>query len=62
MMGNEILNPVAISGKELSSATSVTIQTFEMCTMCGARFGIGYRGHVTMMNATHPKWKNGREG
>ena len=41
---HEILNPVAISDKELPSATSFTIQTFEFCTMCGARFGIGYHG------------------
>jgi hypothetical protein len=43
-VATEILNPVAISDKELPSATSFTIQTFELCTMCGARFGIGYHG------------------
>lgn len=41
---NGILNPVAISDKELLSAASFTIQTFELCTICGARFGIGYHG------------------
>jgi hypothetical protein len=42
---NEIHTPVAISDKELSTATSFTLQTFELCTMCGARFGIGYHGN-----------------
>jgi len=41
---NEIHSPVAISEKELPAATSFTLQTFELCTMCGARFGIGYHG------------------
>jgi hypothetical protein len=41
---NEIHNPVAIFDKELLSVTSFTLQTFELCTMCGARFGIGYHG------------------
>jgi hypothetical protein len=41
---NEIHNPVAISEKELLGATSFTLRTFELCTMCGARFGIGYHG------------------
>jgi hypothetical protein len=39
-----ILNPVAISDKELSSTPSFTIHAFELCTLCGARFGIGYHG------------------
>ena len=42
-IATEVLNPVAISDKELPSA-SFTIQTFELCTICGARFGIGYHG------------------
>ena len=41
---NEIHNPVAIADKELRSVTSFTLQAFELCTMCGARFGIGYHG------------------
>lgn len=41
---NELHNPVAIFDKELLGATSFTLQTFELCTMCGARFGIGYHG------------------
>jgi hypothetical protein len=40
----EILNPVAISDKELSNDPSFTIQAFELCTLCGARFGIGFHG------------------
>lgn len=41
---NELHSPVAIFDKELLRATSFTVQTFELCTMCGARFGIGYHG------------------
>jgi hypothetical protein len=41
---SEFLNPVAISDKELSNDPSFTIQAFELCTLCGARFGIGYHG------------------
>ena len=39
---DEILNPMAISDKELLGAAPFTIRTFEMCTICGARFGIGF--------------------
>jgi len=35
---------VAIVDKELKDATSFTLRMFELCTMCGARFGIGYDG------------------
>jgi hypothetical protein len=41
---NGILNPVAIADKELLNEASFTIQAFELCTICGARFGIGYHG------------------
>jgi hypothetical protein len=41
---NDKHNPVAIFDKELLSATAFTLYTFELCTMCGARFGIGYHG------------------
>jgi hypothetical protein len=41
---NELHIPVAIFDKELLSATSFRLQTFELCTVCGARFGIGYHG------------------
>ena len=41
---NEILNPVAIFDKELLGDPSFKIQMFELCTICGARFGIGYHG------------------
>ncbi len=41
---NDKHNPVAIFEKELGSATAFTLHTFELCTMCGARFGIGYHG------------------
>lgn len=36
-------NPVAILDKDLLKATSFTIMIFELCTLCGARFGIGYQ-------------------
>jgi len=39
----EILNPVAISNKQLSD-TSFTVLTHEFCTLCGAVFGICYQG------------------
>ena len=41
---NDKHNPVAIVDKELKGATSFTLRMFELCTMCGARFGIGYHG------------------
>jgi len=41
---NEIHIPVAIFDKELLSATSFRLHTYELCTVCGARFGIGYHG------------------
>ena len=37
-------SPVAIFDRELTSAKSFSIQAFELCTVCGARFGIGYHG------------------
>jgi len=40
----EISSPVAILDKELLNTTSFTIQAFEVCTMCGTRFAIGYHG------------------
>jgi hypothetical protein len=40
----EMHMPVAIFDKELLDATSFKLQTFELCTVCGARFGIGYHG------------------
>ena len=43
-VANEIHLPVAIFDKELLSATSFRLQTYELCTVCGARFGIGYHG------------------
>jgi hypothetical protein len=38
------INPVAIHDKELRKASSFRIEIFELCTLCGARFGIGYFG------------------
>jgi hypothetical protein len=43
-IATEVLNPVAISDKQLAAVTSFTLQTFDLCTICGARFGIGYHG------------------
>ena len=41
---NELMNPVAILDKEILKASSFRIEIFELCTLCGARFGIGYFG------------------
>ena len=38
------ITPIAIADKELSGAESFTIRTFEICTICGARYWIGYFG------------------
>ena len=43
-VATELQIPVAIFDKELLSAKSFKLQTFELCTVCGARFGIGYHG------------------
>ena len=43
-IAHEIHNPVAIADRELRSARSFTLQAFELCSVCGARFGIGYHG------------------
>lgn len=43
-ISHELHNPVAIFDKELLGETSFRLQTFELCTVCGARFGIGYHG------------------
>lgn len=41
-MTNDVNSPVAILDKELERFPSYTIETFELCDCCGARFGIGY--------------------
>jgi hypothetical protein len=41
---NDLHNPVAILDKDLLSEVSFTLRMFEICTLCGARFGIGYHG------------------
>ncbi len=38
------MNPVAILDKEILKADSFRIEIFELCSLCGARFGIGYFG------------------
>ena len=35
-------SPVAILDKEIAKYPTYTIETFELCDCCGARFGIGY--------------------
>jgi len=40
----ELINPVAIRDKEIRKGSSFRIEIFELCTQCGARFGIGYFG------------------
>jgi len=41
-MTNDLNSPVAILDKEIAKYPSYTIETFELCDCCGARFGIGY--------------------
>ena len=37
-------NPVAILDKEVLNTSSFRIEIFELCSLCGARFAIGYFG------------------
>jgi hypothetical protein len=41
-MTNDLNGPVAILDKEISKYPTYTIEMFELCDCCGARFGIGY--------------------
>lgn len=41
-MTSDLNSPVAILDKEISNYPLYTIETFELCDCCGARFGIGY--------------------
>jgi hypothetical protein len=41
-MTNDLTAPVAILDKEIPKYPTYTIETFELCDCCGARFGIGY--------------------
>jgi hypothetical protein len=41
-MTGDVNSPVAILDKELAKYPSYTIETFEPCDCCGARFAIGY--------------------
>ena len=41
---SELINPIAILDKELLNAASFRTEISELCTMCGARFRIGYFG------------------
>lgn len=41
---NCLLSPIAIYDKELLKNSSFQIEAFELCTVCGARFGIGHFG------------------
>jgi hypothetical protein len=41
-MTSDVNGPVAILDKEIAKYPSYTIETFELCDCCGARFGIGY--------------------
>jgi hypothetical protein len=40
----EVINSVAILDKDIRKASSFRIEIFELCSLCGARFGIGYFG------------------
>jgi hypothetical protein len=39
-MTNDVYSPVAILDKEIPKYPSYTIEAFELCDCCGARFGI----------------------
>ena len=54
-MTSDVSSPVAILDKEIEKYPSYTIETFELCDCCGARFGIGY--HQTCKN--HANSANG---
>lgn len=41
-MTSDLNGPVAILDKEIAKYPTYTIETFELCDCCGARFGIGY--------------------
>jgi hypothetical protein len=41
-MTNDLNSPVAILDKEIPKYPLYTIETFELCDCCGARFGIAY--------------------
>ena len=41
-MTADLNSPVAILDKEISKYPTYTIEMFELCDCCGARFGIGY--------------------
>jgi hypothetical protein len=52
---NDPMNPVAIRDKEIFETRSFRIEIFELCTVCGARFGIGYFG------ASREEWRLAEE-
>jgi hypothetical protein len=41
-MTTDLNSPVAIFDKEIAKYPTYTIEMFELCDCCGARFGIGY--------------------
>jgi hypothetical protein len=41
---NGLASAVAIRDKEIRTTDSFRIEIFELCSLCGARFGIGYFG------------------
>jgi len=43
---NTPANPVAILDRDIRNAQPFQIEVFELCSLCGARFGIGYLGEA----------------
>jgi hypothetical protein len=41
-MTSDLNSPVAILDKDIAKYPTYTIEAFELCDCCGARFGIGY--------------------
>jgi len=64
-MTNDVNSPVAILDKELANYPSYTIETFELCDCCGARFAIGYhqecKDHASFTEQTDELQKKLRE-
>ena len=64
-MTGDVNSPVAILDKELAKYPSYTIETFELCDCCGARFAIGYhqecKNHATSLRQSDELQRKLRE-
>lgn len=53
-VSNALSTPVAILDKGLPDADSFHIEVFELCSHCGARFGIGFFGPASLSSRLGP--------